>query len=170
MKAMGLWNHPDFFGYCDRWMTQMHSDSAEIVAIKAARGWDFSPDWERQGASWDVVTNDMWKTYRNASAINSPALFRAGNNQRLIVEGKMQSLAGLKIGFSASHASLVSITVYDLSGRVIRRLVDAMVEAGDHSIFWDGKAKNGAIIGHGCFELAAVIDGCILVKRLIVLK
>jgi flagellar hook assembly protein FlgD len=76
----------------------------------------------------------------------------------------------LKISFSTGHASEVSIAVYDLSGRVIRRLVDGRVEAGDHSISWDGRAENGAIIGHGCFELAAVIDGSVYVKKLVVMK
>jgi len=170
MKVVNLWNHPDFFGYCDRWMTQTHSDSAEIVAIKAARGWDFSPDWERQGASWDAVTNDMWKTYRNASAVNSQGLFHAENNPRICIDGTMRARAGLTIKFSVARGSMVSLIVNDLSGRVVRRLVDAMVEAGDHSVFWDGRAENGAIIGHGCFELAAVIDGCVLVKKLMVLK
>ena len=69
MGAMELWNHPDFFGYCDRWMTETHFDSLEISAIKDARGWDFSANWERQGACWDAVTNDMWKTYRNRDAV-----------------------------------------------------------------------------------------------------
>jgi hypothetical protein len=69
MGALNLWNHPDFFGYCDRWMTETHFDSLEIIAIKAAKGWDFSADWERQGASWDDITNDMWKTYRKSSAV-----------------------------------------------------------------------------------------------------
>jgi len=33
------------------------------------RGWDFSADWERQGACWDAITNDMWKAYRNNTPI-----------------------------------------------------------------------------------------------------
>ena len=72
MNAMGLWDRQAFFGYCDRWMTQTREDSAEVVAIKAARGWDFSAGWERQGASWDAITNDMWKAYR--SRTNSTVL------------------------------------------------------------------------------------------------
>ena len=116
MKVAGLWNHPDFFGYCDRWMTQTHSDSAEIVAIKAARGWDFSPDWERQGASWDAVTNDMWKTYRNSSAVKSPGLFHAENNQRILIDGTMQARRGLTIKFSVAHGSMVSLVTSLVTG------------------------------------------------------
>lgn len=67
MGAMELWNHPAFFGYCDRWMNDTHSDSLAIIAIKAARGWDFSDNWLRHGASWDDITNTMWKTYRNST-------------------------------------------------------------------------------------------------------
>lgn len=64
MEAIGLWDHPAFFGYCDRWMMETRSDSLAIVAIEAARGWDFSADWQRHGASWDAITNTMWKAYR----------------------------------------------------------------------------------------------------------
>ncbi len=67
MGAMELWDHSDFFGYCDRWMTDTHFYSLAIIAIKEARGWDFSADWQRQGKSWDDITNNMWKAYRNVS-------------------------------------------------------------------------------------------------------
>jgi hypothetical protein len=72
MNATGMWNHPEFFGYCDRWMTDTRNDSLEITAIKAARGWDFSANWQRHGACWDAVTNEMWKAYRNSAAIHDP--------------------------------------------------------------------------------------------------
>jgi hypothetical protein len=170
MKAMGLWSHPDFFGYCDRWMSQMHEDSAEIIAIKAARGWDFSADWERQGACWDAITNDMWKTYRSTGVIGSPGPSRGKNKQSLVINGTMRGGKGLKISFSMARAGHVSMVMYDVFGRIIRRLIDERVEAGAHSISWDEKAENGASIPPGCYELAASVDGCFYVKRLTIIK
>jgi len=47
LNAEGVWNHPAFFDYADRWMTE--DDTQAIVAIKAQSGFDYSQDWERQG-------------------------------------------------------------------------------------------------------------------------
>lgn len=168
MKAMDLWGHPEFFGYCDRWMTQTREDSSSIVAIKAARGWDFSPSWERQGASWDAITNDMWKRYRNASVVRARGPFRAAERQRLIVSSFVTGGSrGVTIVFRVAHDGPVSIAVFDLSGQTINRLVDGRSGAGDHSVFWDGRGPGGLTVGHGCYEVVAVIDGCLQVKRIV---
>jgi hypothetical protein len=170
MNAMGLWNHPDFFGYCDRWMMETHFDSLEITAIKAARGWDFSADWERQGASWDAVTNDMWKMYRNRAGIGGPGVFRAADGRQLIVNRLAGNSRSQRIVFRADHEGTISVAVFDLSGRAVRRLADRRIEAGDYSILWDDQADNGSIVGRGCFQLVAVFDGCRHVKMLTVVK
>jgi hypothetical protein len=57
------WNHPAFFDYADRWMTE--DDTEAIKAIKEATGRDFSPDYNRQGNSWDPFVDKMWAAYRN---------------------------------------------------------------------------------------------------------
>ena len=71
LNAEGVWNHPAFFDYADRWMTE--DDTQAIAAIKAQRGFDYSQDWERQGQTrfWlqgefpqYPFIDDMWKAYR----------------------------------------------------------------------------------------------------------
>ena len=42
-----FWNHPAFFDYVDRWMTE--DDTQAVAEIKAQTGYDYSADWERQG-------------------------------------------------------------------------------------------------------------------------
>jgi hypothetical protein len=63
MKATKLWNHDAFFDYVDRWMTE--NDSAAVIEIKRAKGWDYSADWARQRQCWDPFVQNMWKTYRS---------------------------------------------------------------------------------------------------------
>jgi hypothetical protein len=120
MGAMGMWNHPAFFGYCDRWMTPSHADSAEIVAIKAARGWDFSADWEREGASWDAITNDMWKLYRNSAAVKGPIFIEKDGSQksnRLISIVNYKGRLMLKI--DRSRMPVCNVAVYGLNGKIL---------------------------------------------------
>ena len=63
MHAEDLWNHPAFFDYVDRWMTE--NDASAVATIKASTGLDYSADWERQGQAWDSFVDDMWAAYRN---------------------------------------------------------------------------------------------------------
>ena len=69
--AVDTWNHPAFFDYVDRWMTE--DDTQAVADIKAQSGFDYSSDWERQGqtAAWlqgefpqYSFVDDMWKAYR----------------------------------------------------------------------------------------------------------
>ena len=71
LSAESLWNHPAFFDYVDRWMTE--NDTQAIAEIKAQSGFDYSANWERQGQTryWlqaefpqYTFVNDMWKAYR----------------------------------------------------------------------------------------------------------
>jgi hypothetical protein len=170
MNAMGHWDHPEFFGYCDRWMMETHFDSLEITAIKTARGWDFSAGWERQGACWDAVTNDMWKTYRNSAGIGGPGPFHAIGRQRLIVNRLTGNSRSYRIVFRVDHGGTISVALFDLSGHAVRRLAERRIEAGDHSLVWDGLAENGTTIGQGCYRLVAMIDGRLHVKSLAVTR
>jgi hypothetical protein len=61
MGAMDLWNHPALFDYVDRWMTEDDTDFNKEIA-KARK--NPVSDWARQRASWDPITNEMWKKYR----------------------------------------------------------------------------------------------------------
>ena len=62
MKAMELWNHPAFFDYVDRWMTE--DDTQMNKEIAKARKKPI-PDWTYQRSSRDAITDEMWKEYRN---------------------------------------------------------------------------------------------------------
>jgi hypothetical protein len=72
LGAKDTWNHPAFFDYVDRWMTE--DDTQAVADIKSQSGFDYSSDWERQGqtAAWlqgefpqYSFIDDMWKAYRN---------------------------------------------------------------------------------------------------------
>ena len=71
MHAESVWNHPAFFDYVDRWMTE--NDAQAVAEIKAQSGFDYSANWLRQGQTryWlegnfpqYTFIDDMWKAYR----------------------------------------------------------------------------------------------------------
>jgi hypothetical protein len=72
LGAQDLWDHPAFFDYCDRWMTE--DDSAFVKTIEKERGTTV-PEWAHQLKTWDAITNEMWNIYRNSGAIKKPVDF-----------------------------------------------------------------------------------------------
>jgi immune inhibitor A len=55
------------------------------------------------------------------------------------------------IRFSISRGAAVSISVYDVSGRLVRNLAQRPFEAGPHSIVWDGRDSGGKAVGAGIY-------------------
>jgi hypothetical protein len=55
------------------------------------------------------------------------------------------------VGYTVPAAGDVRLAVYDLSGRLIRTLVDAVVEEGDYETAWDGRANDGRAAASGVY-------------------
>ncbi len=61
-------------------------------------------------------------------------------------------LAGVThIPFTLPADGLVSLRIYDAQGRVVRRLVDGALEAGIHSMRWDGTNQAQARVSSGIY-------------------
>jgi hypothetical protein len=55
------------------------------------------------------------------------------------------------IAFRVPHESRVAVRVYDVSGRVVRTLVDGIREPGRHAAVWDGRNDHGESCGSGVY-------------------
>ncbi len=55
------------------------------------------------------------------------------------------------IAFELAAPGQVSITVYDVSGRMIRSLVDGHLPAGMHEVTWNGRDRSGATVASGVY-------------------
>ncbi|MCK5117486.1 MAG: PQQ-binding-like beta-propeller repeat protein [Candidatus Aegiribacteria sp.] len=55
------------------------------------------------------------------------------------------------ISFELSEPGWTSVTVYDLSGRIVRTLENSELGTGQHSIVWDGRRENGEIVSAGLY-------------------
>lgn len=71
---------------------------------------------------------------------------------------------------AGSAASRVRLELYDISGRLVRRLVDADLPAGSHEVAWDGRESAGALAPAGLY-LCRLQDGPnTLVRRLTLVR
>ena len=55
------------------------------------------------------------------------------------------------ISFELSEPGWTSVTVYDLSGRIVRTLENSELGTGQHSVVWDGRRENGEAVSAGLY-------------------
>jgi len=60
---------------------------------------------------------------------------------------------GTRIGYHVPAPIHVRIALYDVRGLEVRRLVDAVIPAGDHATFWDGIRADGRSAAGGTYFL-----------------
>jgi hypothetical protein len=83
LGAEGIWHHPAFFDYVDRWMTE--DDAESVAAVKKQSGYDYTTEWDRQRQTsimmegqfpQNTFVDDMWRAYRSAQP-HAPAITSA---------------------------------------------------------------------------------------------
>ena len=55
------------------------------------------------------------------------------------------------IRFELARAGYVRLSVYDIAGRLVRTLVDTSIQAGSHSVAWDGRDERGREMASGLY-------------------
>jgi flagellar hook assembly protein FlgD len=64
----------------------------------------------------------------------------------------------------------VAIGVYDVAGRLVRQLIDAPVEAGHHALVWDGRGRNGTVLGSGIYFVRVEIGNHAFNQKVTLIK
>ncbi|HIC68663.1 MAG TPA: hypothetical protein EYO90_03940, partial [Candidatus Latescibacteria bacterium] len=63
------------------------------------------------------------------------------------------------IRYNLPQRGHVVLTIYSMTGQLVRTLVDDQVEAGHHTIEWDGKNSRGQQVSSGICLYRLVVDG-----------
>lgn len=58
------------------------------------------------------------------------------------------------------------LTIFDLNGRAVRRLLDAPLTGGDHEVQWDGRNDSGEIVGSGVYFYRLEVDGYAITRKM----
>lgn len=78
--------------------------------------------------------------------------------------------ASTKIRYRVVEPGLVSLTVYGLTGQVVRQLVGAHQEAGIYETHWDGQAGVNEWVASGTYILRLESGGGTAVRRVTLVK
>jgi len=79
------------------------------------------------------------------------------------------------IPFELNQDSEVSLTIYDMAGRLVRRLDLGFQEAGtylqrDRAIYWDGRTQSGEQVASGTYFYTLKTAGYVSTQKMIILK
>ena len=74
------------------------------------------------------------------------------------------------ISFSLPTDNLVSLTIYSISGQLIRQLVNQSLNSGEYSIVWDGKDGFGNSVSGGVYIFNLQIENNNLTKKMVLMK
>ncbi len=74
------------------------------------------------------------------------------------------------IFYDVSKESNVKVTVFDLLGREIIKLIDRVVPVGSRSINWDGRDYTGNLVNAGVYIYQIEAEGFLQTKKMVLLK
>jgi len=74
------------------------------------------------------------------------------------------------IRFEISERSDVSLTVYDVGGRLVRRLMEQPLPAGLHTAIWDGSSDDGTRVSSGIYFYKLEAGGFTQTRKMVMLK
>ncbi len=75
-----------------------------------------------------------------------------------------------RLRFDLPAAGSAKLDIYDVSGRLVRRLVDGALAAGSHEITWDGRASGAEPLPSGVYLYRLEAGGEVAERRLLLLR
>ena len=74
------------------------------------------------------------------------------------------------LSFTIDREEHVTLAVYDISGRLVRTLVDRRMRAGAYAEEWDGRDQNGNPVASGVYLYRLKTGNRALTRKAILLK
>ncbi len=74
------------------------------------------------------------------------------------------------IKFSLPRDAAVQMNVYDVSGKLVRTLLNESLNAGSHETRWNGRDDSGRSVASGTYFARLVVDGTRSVKAMILVR
>jgi hypothetical protein len=75
-----------------------------------------------------------------------------------------------RIDFELPETAFTKLTVYDLLGREVRKLVNGHMEPGSHHVTWDGRNDTGKILPNGVYICVLKANNFQATRKMILLK
>src|SRR5262249_25912106 len=74
------------------------------------------------------------------------------------------------VAFTLERASFVSLSIYDVAGRTVRRLHCGALPAGSHTIEWDGRDGQGRTVANGIYITRLEADDRVTTHKVVLAR
>ncbi|MCF8298282.1 MAG: T9SS type A sorting domain-containing protein [Saprospiraceae bacterium] len=74
------------------------------------------------------------------------------------------------ISFSLPDEQEIDLTIYNIKGQKVKRLIKGQLTAGQHSMIWDGKDTNEKSVGTGIYFYKLKTGNDVLTRKMLMLK
>ncbi|MFA5031641.1 MAG: C1 family peptidase [bacterium] len=95
--------------------------------------------------------------------------FMSDNSKSLVISPN-PSQSKTSISFNLPKTTKVTINIYDKSGKFIYALVNKELNAGSHTIKWDGKGIDGKMVSAGIYFYKINWDGCSCTRKSVIIE
>jgi flagellar hook assembly protein FlgD len=75
-----------------------------------------------------------------------------------------------RIAYQLTKAAQVHLSVYDITGREVNRLIDQYQPVGDYSVEWNSNATSGNKLSSGIYFARLGVDNEIATRKMIMTK
>jgi hypothetical protein len=76
----------------------------------------------------------------------------------------------LTIDYTVSHAGRATVSIFDVAGRTVRKLLDTTVSLGTHTVGWDLRSDAGSTVPAGVYLVRIAWDGRVREARAVVIQ
>ena len=122
--------------------------SVGAVYRHTASGWEKLESYYQNGRMYALVNDGGTYVYGESPGVSSPEIpadFSFGG----VYPNPFSAEAAIR--FTLPSSGRVSVTIYDMSGRVVRTLTDTEMSAAEHTLMWDGLDQQGSSVGAGVY-------------------
>lgn len=133
----------------------------DLVLASDITDMSYAIDYRENGIYYYEVkakdAQDQWSPFSNRERAVVNAQVAIDDQVRIPTEFNLAQNypnpfnAQTEIAFSLASPGIVKLEVFDITGRLVRRLVDTSLSAGSHKIIWDGKNDNREIVSTGIY-------------------
>jgi hypothetical protein len=78
--------------------------------------------------------------------------------------------AQTKMEYALPAATPVRLVIFDITGRLVRHLIDGMQEAGYKRVLWDGRDEQGVVVSSGIYLFRLELGNKALTRKMSVIK
>jgi hypothetical protein len=75
-----------------------------------------------------------------------------------------------EIKFNLPNAGDATVQIYDITGARVKMLTSGLIDAGEHSLIWNGTNETGARVASGIYFYTVSAGGAHVTKKMVYLK